>query len=234
MKVSINKIRDTNDDIGLGRYGVLSAIRYKIALKYVSDLCVENKRICEIGPGGVIIYISKYSKADTSAIVSPRERHWDEIFKTHNIDHLKWDLNTVLSDTGHSNYFDCVIFLETLEHLNRWPEHIINDIHKLIKPGGYLLMSTPNLVRLSNRFRMLLGRPPNNPFKYTDAGEHHVREYTLGELKEFFPKKKWIIDKTSYEFPHSIGNNGIFKLLTWPFKKVVGTIIFIRVQKRDD
>ena len=111
--------------------------------------------------------------------MSPREHHWDKIFENYGVDHFEWDLNAALDLESLQGSFDCIIFLETLEHLNRWPEQTFEDIHKLIKPNGTLLISTPNLVRLSNRLRMLIGRPPNNPFKYTASGEYHVREYTL-------------------------------------------------------
>ena len=81
VQISIKNIHELNNEIGLGEYGVISAHRYKIALEYIKEECQESKRICEIGPGGVIAYISKFSMANTNAIVSPRENHWNEIFK---------------------------------------------------------------------------------------------------------------------------------------------------------
>ena len=232
MKISKKKILELNDEIGLGEYGVISSNRYKIALEYLTNECKQSKKICEIGPGGVITYISKYSQADVSAIVSPREDHWKNIFNKYNIDLFKWDLNLPLENSELCESFDCIIFLETLEHLNRWPEKVIDDIHKLLKPGGILLLSTPNLVRISNRIRMLLGKPPKNPFKYSDSGEHHVREFTLGELLEFIPPNKWEIINTSYALPYSIGSINILKPIIQFFKTLLATIIFIKVKKR--
>ena len=231
MKISLNKIRELNDEIGLGKYGFLSSLRYRIALDYVNELCIRSKKVCEIGPGGVVVYIAKYSDADVSAIVSPREDHWGDIFKENSIDSFEWDLNKFLDNERLYNTFDCIIFLETLEHLNRWPEQVLDDIRKLLKPGGYLLLSTPNLVRISNRLRMLLGRPPNNPFKYSEAGEHHVREFTLSELKDFMPSNKWEIVKSSYELPHSFGTSKIFRPILNLFKRLIATVIFIKAKK---
>ena len=110
MKVSIDRIKNLNDKIGLGLYGSLSSIRYKIALNYILDLCVENKKICEIGPGGVIFYIAEYSNVNTSAIVSPREHHWDKIFENYGVDHFEWDLNAALDLESLQGSFDCIIF----------------------------------------------------------------------------------------------------------------------------
>jgi SAM-dependent methyltransferase len=232
MDVSLKKIRTLNDDIGLGEYGVTSSIRYEIALEYLADQCDKSKMICEIGPGGVIAYLAKYSEAQTSAIVSPRESHWDDIYKDYGIHLHQWDLNESLDQEGLRESFDCIVFLETLEHLNRWPEHVLDDIHKLLKPGGVLLLSTPNLVRLSNRVRMLIGRPPNNPFQYTAAGLHHVREYTFSELKGFLPSKKWEVVDHSFELPHSFARSKFFRSFIYMFKSVIATIIFVKIIKK--
>jgi SAM-dependent methyltransferase len=232
MDISLEKIRKLNDEIGLGKYGLSSSIRYSVALKYLDDECIKSAKVCEIGPGGVITYIAKYSDADVSAMVSPKEKHWDDIFKDYGIDLFQWDLNKPLDNKDIYESFDCIIFLETLEHLNRWPEHVLDDIHKLLRPNGILLLSTPNLVRLSNRIRMLFGRPPNNPFKYTPAGAHHVREYTLSELLEFMPNEKWEIKVSSYELPYPLGQTKLFKFLIKMFKTLIGTIIFIKVLKK--
>lgn len=232
MDISIKKILELNDEIGLGKYGKISSNRYKIALEYISDECGESKRVCEIGPGGVIVYVSKYSDADTSAIVSPRENHWNEIFEKYNIELSSWDLNSEIDNQSLYESFDCIIFLETLEHLNRWPEKVMDDIHKLLKPGGVMLLSTPNLVRISNRIRMMLGIRPINPFKYSESGEHHVREFTLEELLEFLPSNKWNITDTNYALPHSFGAKSFFKPILKIFKTLLGTIIFIKARKK--
>jgi SAM-dependent methyltransferase len=232
MKISLKKIRELNNEIGLGTYGFLSSLRYQIALQYISKLCVNQKKICEIGPGGVIFYIAKYSEASAFSIVSPREHHWDNIFETYNISSFEWDLNKTLNNDELIGSFDCIIFLETLEHLNRWPEQVLDDIHKLLKQDGVLLLSTPNLVRFSNRVRMFFGKRPNNPFKYSEAGEHHVREYTLSELEEFMPSNNWEILDTSYELPHSFANTRLFKFFLSIFKTLIGTIIFVKAKKK--
>ena len=221
-----------NNEIGLGEYGDASAVRYEIALEFLADHCNKSNKICEIGPGGVIAYLTKYSEAQTSAIVSPSESHWDDIYKENGVNLYRWDLNLPLDYDDVHETFDGIVFLETLEHLNRWPEQVLDDIHKLLKPGGILLLSTPNLVRLSNRVRMLLGRPPNNPFKFTATGVHHVREYTFSELKDFLPNNKWELVSHSFELPHSLARSRFLKPIVNVFKSLMATIIFVKVIKK--
>lgn len=50
--------------------------------------------------------------------------------------------------------FDYVLFLEVLEHLYN-PDFVIKQISRLIKPGGLLLISTPNILNLGSRMRFL-------------------------------------------------------------------------------
>lgn len=231
MEISKDKILEINHEIGLGEYGIKVANRYKLSLDFIVDECTKGKNVCEIGPGGIIAYISTYSQANTYAIVNPKENHWNNIFIKRNIELIRWDLNSPLHNKNLHEKFDCVIFLETLEHLNRWPEQVIDDIQSILKSDGILFLSTPNLIRLSNRIRMLFGKSPKDPFKYTEKGDHHVREYTSKELLEFFSLDKWnIIDKT-YLFPHILSNS-LFKSIVKFFGSLIGTIIFIKAKKK--
>ncbi len=57
------------------------------------------------------------------------------------------------------DFFDIVISFEVIEHL-RIADNFIAEIIRVAKPGALVLLSTPNLVALNSRFRMLLGFPP--------------------------------------------------------------------------
>ena len=61
-----------------------------------------------------------------------------------------------------------VVSFETIEHL-REPRRFISEVHRVLRPGGRLLVSTPNRL-LASTLYPLRGRP-NNPF--------HRFEYTL-------------------------------------------------------
>lgn len=45
------------------------------------------------------------------------------------------------------NYFDCVIFLETIEHVES-PIDYLREIFRVLKPEGILIISTPNSLAL--------------------------------------------------------------------------------------
>jgi 2-polyprenyl-3-methyl-5-hydroxy-6-metoxy-1,4-benzoquinol methylase len=50
--------------------------------------------------------------------------------------------------------FDYILLLETIEHIYN-PDFVINQINKALKPGGSLILSTPNILNLGSRMRFL-------------------------------------------------------------------------------
>jgi SAM-dependent methyltransferase len=76
--------------------------------------------------------------------------------------------------------FDLVFFCEIVEHLLSEPR--IDEMRRVLRPGGHLLVTTPNVTRLGNLVR--LARGLNVYAGYSPHGPHgrHNREYTLAEL----------------------------------------------------
>jgi len=52
------------------------------------------------------------------------------------------------------NSFDYCLFLEIVEHLTN-PYQVLAELHRVIKPQGFLILSTPNILNLRSRFRYL-------------------------------------------------------------------------------
>lgn len=84
--------------------------------------------------------------------------------------------------------FDCVLFCEILEHLLRSPDAAVAEMARVLRPGGHLILSTPNVTRLSNLYFLALG---NNIYEgYSPNGPYgrHNREYTLPEIRELLDR----------------------------------------------
>jgi SAM-dependent methyltransferase len=78
--------------------------------------------------------------------------------------------------------FDIVLCMEVIEHLVYSPTHMLAEAHRVLKPGGRLLLSTPNAVDLHKTFTMLLNRAPGFPYSGYSIYGRHNREFTLDEL----------------------------------------------------
>jgi len=59
----------------------------------------------------------------------------------------------------------------------------LEECRRVLKRGGSLVITTPNLASLENRLRLLLGIYPAW-MDYANSGAGHVRNYTLPVLKK--------------------------------------------------
>ena len=78
--------------------------------------------------------------------------------------------------------FDIVLCCEILEHLIMDPSHMLRESHRVLRQGGYFIISTPNAVKLEKVIKMVRGK---NIFEhYSGYGIYgrHNREYTADEL----------------------------------------------------
>lgn len=57
--------------------------------------------------------------------------------------------------------FDAVVAGELLEHL-QFPDALVAEIARVLRPGGTLVGSVPNAYRLQSRLRFLRGRAPED------------------------------------------------------------------------
>jgi SAM-dependent methyltransferase len=79
----------------------------------------------------------------------------------------------------------------TFEHLRVDPFFALEEMRRVLQPGGLLYLTTPNLYRLGNIARFALGRglafdPIREYGKLRSVGHMgHVREYTALEMRRF-------------------------------------------------
>jgi 2-polyprenyl-3-methyl-5-hydroxy-6-metoxy-1,4-benzoquinol methylase len=84
---------------------------------------------------------------------------------------------------------DAVVFAEVLEHLKVPPAAAVAEIATCLRPGGTLLLTTPNIARLAHLEALAAGENFLEPFSEdlpagadpTDYVEH-VREYSIREV----------------------------------------------------
>jgi ubiquinone/menaquinone biosynthesis C-methylase UbiE len=81
-----------------------------------------------------------------------------------------------------SETFDLVFAGEVIEHMVD-TDGFLRELNRCCKPGGHLLLTTPNLASFENRIRLLLGIYPKW-LNYNLSESGHVRGYTPGVLRK--------------------------------------------------
>src|SRR5687767_14325904 len=88
-----------------------------------------------------------------------------------------------------SETFDAVCCLEVVEHVEN-PWNLLREIHKVVKPGGYLLLSTPNITSfLSRGIFFLTGR--FHQFEEADWSYGHISPISSFELEYAARQSGW-------------------------------------------
>jgi SAM-dependent methyltransferase len=86
--------------------------------------------------------------------------------------------------------FDYVSYLDVIEHHHHSPKRVLEEIRRVLKPKGCVIVSTPNQASIYNRITLLTGGSVSDPFGYFFEGTArltpypgHHREYVRAELR---------------------------------------------------
>lgn len=80
--------------------------------------------------------------------------------------------------------FDLVLCCEVIEHMSRDPMHLLAEVNRVLKPGGLLVLTTPNVTSFSGLSALLHGYMPYLYASYCRSGSldrHHI-EYSPHEV----------------------------------------------------
>lgn len=119
--------------------------------------------------------------------------------------------------------FDTVICGDVIEHLIS-PDHLLEEIHRVLKAQGHLLITTPNLASWYNRLLLLFGhqpffsdvsiRYPANAFFTSSLPHNHLHLFTLRSLVFLLQKYDFrIVKRVGVGINTMIGYGKKFKWL---------------------
>lgn len=79
--------------------------------------------------------------------------------------------------------FDLVLCCEILEHMAMDPSHMLREAHRVLKPGGHLVLTTPNAASIENIWTLIRGYNIYHPYSGYGIYGRHNREYIPRELE---------------------------------------------------
>ena len=185
-------------------YALKNRLRFFITLKHAVKHFPANKlKILDLGvfPGTWLRILQEYLPGYEIELFGAGLCVPEEFAKTmkekFNINIFLVNLDPLSAQLKNKSYpnqlpfenesFDFVSSLEIIEHLNS-PVHMLKESLRVLKYGGKILITTPNVTRIGSIFKLLAGRSNFEriaPLDYYDDSNEcrpHVWEYTMGEL----------------------------------------------------
>lgn len=189
MAVSRSEFDAAYRDTILGRHFVEDLDYYRMAgerfwksFQKIESLGLPaNASVLDIGGG--IMAVLLHALLGYRAVVGDVTSFAREDVQTAGLEFITVDL--FRDDAPSVEPVDLVVLQEVIEHIPQPPYVVLNRIRKMLKPGGYLFLTTPNGHRLRNLLYMVFGKEILGLYKYPDPGEAlgHQHEYTLAQMR---------------------------------------------------
>ena len=116
--------------------------------------------------------------------------------------------------------FDVVLLMGVIEHIPHTPRLLLDAVGRVLRPGGTLVLETPNLAYAYTRRKLAEGRPIGAPielqFETEIPFEGHHREYTLDEIV-------WILRRVGQQAIESV----LYNYSLYGLSEVSGTDLSI-------
>jgi len=194
---------------------IQTKIRYKLIRKLIGN--ASEKKVLDIGAG--YRPLSRGIKTNKTIKLDGIKKYNPDII---------WDINKTPWPIK-ENSLDLVIAGEIIEHIFN-PIKFIMECHRILKKKGELILSTPNICSLKNRFKVFLNQLPEYCAEPLDneSYERHIVDFNFPTIIKILESNGFkIIKKTS---------NGIIShsKLLWPLiltPPSFGETIIIKAKK---
>ena len=163
-------------------------------LRYILDHAPSGgtaPRVLDVGAqfGALAVYAVTLGLHAAAVDYGPSAKTFQKVAADHGVDYKQCDIGAE-SLPFSDNEFDFVTYTDVMEHHSFSPKRVLREIHRVLAPGGQVILVTPNHASLYNRLKLLFGGSVNDDFDYffdqcaeeRIYGGHH-REYTRAELK---------------------------------------------------
>ncbi|MFH1403144.1 MAG: class I SAM-dependent methyltransferase [Candidatus Altiarchaeota archaeon] len=140
----------------------------------------KEKKILDVGCGEGVI-VEKYRGLGYDIIGMDSDYHSELV--------VRGDVRRTDFD---DESFDLILLLDVIEHLNVC-EHgrVLDEVHRILKPGGMLIATIPNLAHLLSRISFMM----TGDFIRTSTVDRHPGDRPINEYRKLISEKFEIMDR---------------------------------------
>lgn len=186
--------------------------RIRLLVRLALDHMPANSRVLEVGcANGYVAYLFRLLGFEVAANDAYDDEKRAELFRKGGVSYQETNLNVVdpLSDLP-SESFDLVLLGEVFEHILNQPAGLLKSIYRLLRPGGMLILTTPNPSTLMNAVRIVrdvyilwgtaefLRETKMDGGEIIDRGDIHYREYPAWVVRDLMGELGYMIDGVNY------------------------------------
>jgi SAM-dependent methyltransferase len=122
-----------------------------------------------------------------------------------------------------SGSFSSLVSLSTLQYVLD-PEAFLREAHRLLAPGGHLLVETPNVAYLPHRLRLLAGQPIRTSYWRHGLDGGNLHYFTVDSLRD-------LIERSGFR-AHAVSGSGVFApLRTWRVSLLCGNVFVLATRQ---
>lgn len=178
-RIWFEKIKKNDRNIeGRDWYFLIYERKMKIILEIIEEF--REKKILDCGCGeGVLVEEFKKKGYNIEGIDLNYE---SEFVKKGDITSMDYP----------DNHFDVLLLLDVFEHLSYNEQYkALNEIKRILKDHGILILSIPNVANISSRLKFLI----LGELSRTDKDYNHLGERTFREMKRILQQNGFYIKK---------------------------------------
>jgi len=188
------------------KFSAVQAERLAIDLDIVARYVQPGAEILEVGSAPMILTLALARQGYRVAGVDIDPSRFERAISEQGLHVVDCNVETEPLPFADAS-FDAVILNEVLEHLRINPVAALREARRVLRPGGVLLLSTPNLRSLDGIWNLAVHRRSfaiaDNVYDEYQKLERlghmgHVREYAPGDVEALLARVGFVVEDRVY------------------------------------